>query len=55
MKIYLLYFLLLLGQILCIIKFIRSDFKPSYKREIIYGIGMVTPLGSVIGYFNIKD
>ena len=43
------------GEVLSVIKFVKSDFKPSYKREIVYGVGMVTGLGVIIGYFNIKD
>lgn len=45
----------LIGEISCIIKFINSDFEPSYKREIVYGIGMVTGGGVFIGYLNIED
>ena len=45
----------LVGEILCIPKFINSDFKAPYKREVLYGIGIVSPVGGIIGWFNIKD
>lgn len=45
---------LIIGEIRCYYQFFTSDFKPSYKREIIYGIGLVGP-GAVIGWFNIPD
>lgn len=43
------------GEIRCIYQFFTSDFEPSYKREIIYGIGSFTGLGAVVGFFNIPD
>jgi len=46
---------LIIGQILCVVKFINSDFKPSYKRELIYGLTFVTGIGGVVGWFNIPD
>lgn len=58
MKLGLLIFLLwtaaIIGEIRCIYQFFTSDFKPSYKRELIYGIGMVS-YGPIIGWFNIPD
>jgi len=45
---------LLIGEVKCIVKFVTSDFKPDYKAEIIYGIGMVT-YGGVIGWFDIGE
>ena len=40
------------GWAQCIYKFCNCDFKESYKAEIIYGTGIVTGLGGVIGWFN---
>jgi len=40
------------GEIKCIIKFVQCDFKESYKAEAIYGIGIVTGAGVVIGYMD---
>lgn len=45
----------IVGEIRCIYQFFTSDFEPSYKREVIYGVGMCTGLGAVIGYTNIPD
>lgn len=50
-----LWIFLIVGEIQCIYKFIKSDFEPSYKREIVYGISMCTGLGCIIGWFNIED
>lgn len=44
-----------IGYFRCIYNFIDSDFEPSYKREIVYGIGIVTPLGTIIGWLDIED
>lgn len=49
------YALFLIGEIRCIYQFCTSDFEPEYKRELIYGIGMVTPVGFIVGYLNIHD
>lgn len=47
---------LAIGWITNIVKFAEYDFKPSYKAEIIRGIGIIAvPIGGVIGYLNIKD
>lgn len=43
------------GEMRCIYQFITSDFKPSYEREIIYGVATITGLGAVVGYINIPD
>ena len=42
-----------LGEVRCIVKFIRCDFEPSYQAEIIYGVGIVTPVGWIIGYTDL--
>lgn len=47
--------LALFGEARCIYQFCTSDFKPSYKREIIYGVSMVTGTGAFMGYFNFHD
>lgn len=48
-------FTIIFGEIRCIYQFITSDFKPSYEREIIYGVAAITGLGAVVGYINISD
>lgn len=45
----------IIGEVRCIYKLFTSDFEPSYKRELVYGISMCTGLGSIVGYFNIPD
>jgi len=44
-----------IGNVLCVVRFVTSDFKSPYKREIIYGAGIISGAGSIIGYFNISD
>lgn len=44
-----------IGEIMCIVKFFKCDFKESYKDEIIYGVSACTGLGAVVGYINIED
>jgi hypothetical protein len=50
-----LYIFLIVGYVKCVYKLIKADFEPSYKREIVYGIGTVTGLGVIIGWFDIPD
>ena len=45
----------LIGEIMCIVKCVNSDWKPSYKREIIYGVSAITGLGMIVGYLSIPD
>jgi len=47
--------LAIIGEIMCIVKFCKSDFEPSYKREAIYGISCITGIGCIVGYFDIPD
>lgn len=47
--------LLIFGELRCLYQFVTSDFEPSYKREIIYGVGTFTGFGVIIGYLNIHD
>jgi hypothetical protein len=47
--------LALVGEIICVYKFVTSDFKPSYKREAIYGISFITGFGAITGWFDIED
>lgn len=57
--IYLLFILvaigLLVGECLCVYKFVTCDFKPSYTEEIVYGVGMVTGTGCIIGWLDLKN
>lgn len=45
----------IIGYVMDVVKLIRSDFKAPYKREVLYGIGAVTGLGAIIGWFDISD
>lgn len=44
--------LILTGEIMCIVKFFKCDFEPSYKAEIIYGVSMCTGIGVVTGWMD---
>lgn len=46
---------LILGQIKCCLEFFHSDFKPSYNRELVYGLSFVAGIGGVVGWLNIDD
>ena len=46
---------LIIAWVWCTVRFVPCDFKAPYKAEAIYGIGIVTGLGGVIGYINIPD
>lgn len=40
------------GYIQNIVHLVQCDFEPSYKAEILYGIGVCTGLGAIFGWFN---
>lgn len=44
-----------IGWILNLASFIKLDFQAPYKAEVFRGIGVISPVGSIVGYFNIKD
>lgn len=44
-----------IGEVMCIVKCISSDWEPSYKREIIYGASALSGIGAIVGYLNIPD
>ena len=44
------------GWGLNIYKFATSNFEPSYKNEVIRGIGIfIPPVGAITGYITIED
>jgi hypothetical protein len=47
-----LYFLLISGWVLGLVRFCKCDFEPSYKAEVIYGLGIVTGLNSILGWID---
>lgn len=47
---------LLSGYFMNIYKFVQCDFKPSYKAEVIRGIGIATGVvGWFVGWIDIQD
>jgi hypothetical protein len=44
--------LFIMGYISCIINFLSCDFEAPYKGETLYGIGIFTGLGIILGWFN---
>jgi hypothetical protein len=44
-----------IGYVWNIVRFVSCDFEAPYKAEVLYGAGIVTGLGVVIGYINIED
>lgn len=50
-----LWILAIIGEILCIVKALKCNWEPIGKAEIIYGIGVFTGAGCIIGYLNIED
>ena len=44
-----------LGWCRCIYKLTQCNFNAPYKAEVFYTVGVVTSLGGVIGWFDIKD
>ena len=40
------------GWIQDIVHFISCDFKPPYKAEILYGVGLLPAIGWLMGWFN---
>lgn len=51
----LLILVLVIGEVKCIVKFFKSDFEPSYKREAIYGFSAIIGVGCVVGYMDFPD
>lgn len=38
-----------------IYKLIHCDFEAPYKAEICYGVGLIPPVGAIMGWINIED
>ena len=47
--------LYLFGWGRCVYKATQCNWDPIGKAEIFYGVGSITSLGGVIGWFNIED
>lgn len=50
-----LWVLILSGWTMNIMKLIKCDFKSPYKAEIIHTVGILPPVGMIIGWFHIDD
>jgi len=46
------YVVMITGYIKGVVKLCQCDFEPSYKAEVIYGIGTVTGLGVILGWID---
>lgn len=44
--------IILVGYIKNIVHLCECDFEPSYKAEVIYGVGTITGLGVITGYMD---
>jgi hypothetical protein len=50
-----LYIIGVLGWIINLFLFFGLNFSAPYRAEVIRGIGVVSPLGAVMGYVTIED
>lgn len=44
-----------IGYVQGVVKFVKCDFEPDYKAEIVYGVGIVTGLNGFIGWFDVGE
>lgn len=42
----------IVGEVMCIVKFFKCDFEPSYKAEAIYGFSAICGVGAIVGYMD---
>jgi len=47
--------MMLIGEIKCIYKAVNCNWEPLGKAEVIYTVAACTGLGSIVGWFDIKD
>lgn len=51
-----LYLVAAIGFVSNIVKFCKADFEPSYKEEILRGVGIpIAPMGAVLGYMDFEE
>lgn len=43
------------GWVMNIVKFVRLDFEQPIKAEVLRGLGIIPPIGAVMGWIPIKD
>lgn len=46
---------IIVGEVKCIYKAINCNWEPVGKAELVYTIGIFTPVGFIIGYIDIED
>jgi len=58
-KLFLLWAVLILmsiiGEVKCIIKALNCNWEPIGKAEVVYTVAAMSGMGSIVGWFNIKD
>lgn len=47
--------LVIYGYVMNFVYFVGLDFNEPYKAEIIRGIGVLSGVGAIVGYIDIKD
>lgn len=53
--IFLVFMLIVIGEIQCCVKMVRCNWDPIGKAEVLYTVGAFTGTGAIIGWFDIKD
>ena len=46
---------LIIGEVRCIVKAYKCNWESIGKAEVIYTVAACSGLGSIVGWFNIKD
>ena len=46
------FIVLAIGYVKGVVKLVQCDFKPSYKAEIIYSVGVISGLNGVLGWID---
>jgi hypothetical protein len=52
---FVIYILLIIGEVRCIYKAFTCNWEPIGKAEILYTAAACTGLGTIVGYFDIQD
>lgn len=52
---YIIAFAAIVGWIMNVYKLVHLDFSSPYKAEAIRVVGLVPPIGAIVGYINIED
>lgn len=53
--IFLIWVLILSGWVMNIVKLTKCNFEAPYKAEVIRVVGIIPPVGMVVGWMNFKD